>query len=82
MKARDGSVSSVSWILLYRGSLSGYEAVDFHHACDGMGKCVVVVKAESGSTTAAYNEDGFTSVYSRLPNLNEFKSIGVINPMP
>jgi hypothetical protein len=41
MKAEDGCASSVSWILLYRASLSGYRASDFHRACDGMGKCVV-----------------------------------------
>jgi hypothetical protein len=60
MKAEDGSVSYVSWILLNRASLSGYRAVDFHQACDGMGKCVVVVKAENGRIAAVYNEDGFT----------------------
>jgi hypothetical protein len=69
MKAEDGSISSVSWILLYRASLSGYRAADFHRACDRMGKCVVVVKAENGRIAAAYNEDGFTSV---SPNLNGF----------
>jgi hypothetical protein len=72
MKAEDGSVSSVSWILLYRASLSGYRAADFHQACDGMGKCVVVVKAENGRIAAAYNEDGFTSVNCSSPNLNGF----------
>jgi hypothetical protein len=73
MKAEDGSVSSVSWILLYRASLSDYRAADFHQACDGMGKCVVVVKAENGRIAAVYNEDGFTSVaYSHSPNLNVF----------
>jgi hypothetical protein len=72
MKAEDGSVSSVSWILLYRASLSEYRAADFHQACDGMGKCVVVVKAENGKIAAAYNQDGFTSVDNRSPNLNGF----------
>jgi hypothetical protein len=38
MKSEDGSVSFVSWILLYRASISGYRAADFHQACDGMGK--------------------------------------------
>jgi hypothetical protein len=38
MLAEDGGVSFVSWILLYRASLSGYRAADFHQACDGMGK--------------------------------------------
>jgi hypothetical protein len=73
MKAEDGSGSSVSWILLYRASLSGYRAADFHHACDGMGKCVVVVKAENGRIAAVYNEDGFTSArWSHSPNLKGF----------
>jgi hypothetical protein len=73
MKAEDGSVSSVSWILLYRASISGFLAADFHQACDGMGTCVVIVKAESGRIAAVYNEDSFTSVaYSRSPNLKGF----------
>jgi hypothetical protein len=72
MKPEDGSVSSVSWILLYRASLSGYRVADFHRACDGMGKCVVVVKAENGRIAAAYNEDGFTSRERYSPNLNGF----------
>jgi hypothetical protein len=72
MKAEDGSDSSVSWILLYRASVSGYRAADFHQACDGMGKCVVVVKAENGIIATAYNEDGFPSVSRSTPNLNGF----------
>jgi hypothetical protein len=62
MKAEDGCASSISWILLYRASLSDHRSADFHQACDGMGKCVVVVKAENGRIAAAYNEDGF--IYS------------------
>jgi hypothetical protein len=73
LKTEDGSVSSFSWILLYRASLSNYRVADFHQACDEMGKCVVVVKAENGRIAAAYNEDGFSSVaFSRNPNLNGF----------
>jgi hypothetical protein len=72
MKAEDGSVSSVSWILLYRASLSGYRAADFHQACDGVGKCVVVVKAENGRIAAVYNEDGFTYGEGWSPNRNGF----------
>jgi hypothetical protein len=38
-----------------------------------MGKCVVVVKSENGRITAAFNEDGFTSVpESTSPNRNGF----------
>jgi hypothetical protein len=72
MKAEDGSISSVSWILLYRASLSEYRVADFHQARDGMGKCVVVVKDENGRIAAAYNEDGITSVFGSSPNLNGF----------
>jgi hypothetical protein len=72
MKAEHGGASSVSWILLYRASLSTFRAADFHQACDGMGKCVVVVKAENGRIAAAYNEDEFTSIRGRSPNLTGF----------
>jgi hypothetical protein len=73
MKDEYGNMSSVSWILVYRASISGYRAADFHQACDGMGKCVVVVKAGNGRIAAAYNEDCFTSVeFSGSLNLNGF----------
>jgi hypothetical protein len=72
MKAEDRSESSVSWIILYRASLSGYRAADFHQACDGMGKFIVIVKAENGRIAAAYNEDGFTSINVSSPNTNGF----------
>jgi hypothetical protein len=73
MKAHDESACSISWILLYRASISGYDAEFFHRACDGMGKCVVVAKADNEKLVAAYTEDGFTSV-DRIttPNLNGF----------
>jgi hypothetical protein len=72
LKDEDGRISSFSWILLNRASLSGYDAADYHQACDGMGKCLVVVKAENGRIAAAYNEDGFFSDGSLSPNLNGF----------
>jgi hypothetical protein len=73
LKGVEGSFSSVSWIPLYRASLSDYRAADFHQACDGMGGCVVVLKAENGRIAAAYNQDGFTSVeWTCSPNLNGF----------
>jgi hypothetical protein len=74
MKDEDGSVSSISWILHYRASLSEHRAADFHQACDGIGKCVVVVKVDNGRIAATYNEDGFTSsvVANSSPNLNGF----------
>jgi hypothetical protein len=60
MKGECETECSIFWILLFRASISGYLAADFHRACDGMGKCVVVVKADNGRIAAAYNEDGFT----------------------
>jgi hypothetical protein len=73
MKAEDGSETSISWILLYRASLSEYRAADFHQACDGMGKCVVVVMAANKMIAAAYNEDSFISTdWTPSPNLNGF----------
>jgi hypothetical protein len=52
--------------------ISGYEAADFHRACDGMEKCVVVVKAENERIVVAYNEDGFSSEIPLTLNLNGF----------
>jgi hypothetical protein len=73
MKAGDDSSCSISMILLYRASLSQYLAAEFHHACDGIGKCFVVVKAGNGRIAAFYNEDGFNSdPTSTSPNRNGF----------
>jgi hypothetical protein len=72
LKAEDGCVSSFTWILLYRATVSGFRAADFHQACDGMGKCVVIFKAENERIAVAYNEDGFTSLLGNSPNLNGF----------
>jgi hypothetical protein len=70
MKAQDEIACSKSWILLYRASLSNFKASEFHRACDGMGKFVVVVKAENGSVAISFNEDGFNSDYCHFHNLN------------
>jgi hypothetical protein len=72
MKAKVDYTCSISWILLYRASISGYRSFDFHRSCDGMGKCVVVIEAENGRIAVAYNEDGFTSGLSRSRNINGF----------
>jgi hypothetical protein len=73
MYGQDEIACSISWILLYRASLSGYKSAEFHRACNGMGKCVVVVKAENGRIAVAYNEDGFfTFKRGHTPNLNGF----------
>jgi hypothetical protein len=73
LKGSDGSVCVVKWKLLYKGSLFGFGARDFHQSCDGVGKFVVVVRAENGLIAAAYNEDGFSSGRgSDTPNRNGF----------
>jgi hypothetical protein len=72
LKAEDDSVCCISWTLLYRGSLFGFDVVDFYRACGGMESCVVVVRAEIGRIAAAYNEDGFYSDESYTPNRNGF----------
>jgi hypothetical protein len=70
----------LSWELVYRASLFGHGAREFHEACDGEGKCVVVVKAENGRCAAAYSKvDGFSinevvEPFSS-PNLNGFIEI-------
>jgi hypothetical protein len=71
---KDGECSTclVSWILIYRDSISGYLASDFHRACDGMGKYVCVVKSANGRIAAAYNEDSFASDGDWTPNRNGF----------
>jgi hypothetical protein len=53
---------------------------EFHQACDGRGKFVVVVRAENGRIAVAYNEDSFSSPTGYIegtPNSNGF--IALIN---
>jgi hypothetical protein len=67
MKADDGSLFSVSWIPLYRASLSECRAADFHRTR----KCVAIT--ENGRIAASYNEDDFNSVdCSCSPKFNGF----------
>jgi hypothetical protein len=72
LKAKDGGVCSVSWSLIYRASLYGFDGSDFHQSCDGMGSCVVVLRAENGRFAAAYNDDGFSSFGEATTNRNGF----------
>jgi hypothetical protein len=72
LKTSEESVCSVRWRLLYKGSMFGFGAREFLQACDGEGRCVVVVKAENGRIAAAYNEYGFSSVNGFTPNRNGF----------
>jgi hypothetical protein len=58
LKSKDESCS-ITWNLLYRASLFGYDEKEFRRTCNSKGSCVVVVKAENGRIAAAYNEDGF-----------------------
>jgi hypothetical protein len=50
----------------------GFGAKEFHQAGDGMGSCVVVVRAENGRIAVAYNEDGFSSLDNISLNRNGF----------
>jgi hypothetical protein len=72
LKGEDESNSSVRWKLMYRGSLFWFGARDFHQACDGVGKFLVVVRAENGRIAAAYNEDEFSSEGGLSDNQNGF----------
>jgi hypothetical protein len=74
LTSSNGSSLSVTWELVYRASLFGFGAREFHQACDGQGKNVVteVVRAENGRIAVAYNEDGFQGYYIDSPNRNGF----------
>jgi hypothetical protein len=64
--ARDERSISVTWELVCRASLFGFGAREFHQACDGKGK-YVVVRAENGRIAVAYNEDGSKVITAILP---------------
>jgi hypothetical protein len=67
------STPSSLFRLVLKGELVGYSSfLAFHQACDDMGKCVVVVRAENRRIAAVYNEDGFSSNDVFTPNLNGF----------
>jgi hypothetical protein len=45
------------WTLLYRGSLHGFKASDFHSKCDGISKTLTIIKAKtSGNIFGGYTE--------------------------
>jgi len=61
------------WTLLYRGSIDGFGAADFHSRCDGHKNTLTIVKAHGSS----YIFGGFTSVtwngsYQYKSNPNTF----------
>jgi hypothetical protein len=74
LKGAGESVCSVRWKLLYKGSMFGFVAREFHQACDGEGKCVVVVRAENGRIAASFNENGFSLNRDISYNINGFIS--------
>lgn len=85
LKANDEGhegVCSVSWELVYRASLFGFDADALHQACDGNGRCVVVVQAENRRMAAAYNEFRSERVvsYNRnglIVSINKEGSVGL-----
>jgi hypothetical protein len=49
--------SKQEFVLLYRGSLHGFEPGDFHLKCDNIAKTLTVIKAaESGNIFGGYTE--------------------------
>lgn len=44
------------WELLYRGSLHGFRAFDFHAKCDHVPKTLTIIKATSGNIFGGYTE--------------------------
>jgi hypothetical protein len=72
LKAKDEGICSVTWTLIYRASLFGLKAREFHESCDGEGKSIVVVRADNGRVAIAYNDYGFSSTLGYTPNRNGF----------
>jgi hypothetical protein len=61
MKHKLFSLCGFEWnrklTLLYRGSLHGYKASDFHSKCDGISKTLTIIKAAaSGNIFGGYTE--------------------------
>lgn len=44
------------WELLYRGSLHGFRAKDFHEKCDGVAKTLTLVKSNNSNIFGGYTE--------------------------
>jgi len=42
--------------LVYRGTLDGFSATDFHRECDGIAKTVTIVKTTNGNIFGGYTE--------------------------
>lgn len=42
--------------LLYRGSMDGFSAENFHNKCDNKGKTLTVIKSDSGNVFGGYTD--------------------------
>jgi hypothetical protein len=49
------------WKLLYRGSVDGFGAVDFHRQCDGQSNTLTIVKSDSGNIFGGYTNVAWDS---------------------
>ena len=49
--------------LLYRGSIDGWKAKDFHRLCDNQGPTVTLVKSSAGRVSGGFTTVSWTSAY-------------------
>jgi hypothetical protein len=45
-----------NWNLIYKASLDGFEASDFHSKCDDKSKTLVIIKSTNGNVFGGYTE--------------------------
>ena len=62
-----GFPTEQKWKLLYRGSVDGFGADDFHHICDGKANTLTIVKSDSGNVFGGFFGELFGNVFG--PNL-------------
>ena len=48
-------------LLLYRGSVDGMTAVDFHRCCDGKGATLTLIRSKCGHTFGGYSDVSWSS---------------------
>ena len=62
------------WFLVYRGTLDGFGAADFHRECDGVAKTVTIVKSTNGNIFGGYTDKlWLASPYAKqIPGDNSF----------
>ena len=67
------------WKLMYRATLDGFSAKNFHEKCDGVKKTLTVIKSQQGFIFGGYTDEAWSSKYASVNDTNAFL-FSLLNP--